>query len=73
MQAEDGENGDQGVSERVAEQDRDGMKSLGAGGADVVARKLLDYGDANHAREDGGERGAEGDGRKDEMRSTSAA
>ena len=48
-------------------------EAFGAGGADVVGGKLFDHGGANHASEDGGERGAQREGGKDEMSEAAAS
>ena len=73
MQAEDGEYRDERVAKSVPEKNRGGRKPLGARGADIVAGKLLDYGNAHHAREDRGERGAESDRRQNQMRRAAAS
>ena len=67
MQAEDGEDGDEGVGECVAIDDSPLGEALGAGGADVVLAQLFEHGGAHHAGEDPGKAEAQGDGREDEV------
>src|SRR6185437_4972662 len=68
LQTENGENGNQRVAKRVAQQHGAFGEAFRARCADVIASQLFEHGGAHHARENRGERGSQRDGRKDQMR-----
>jgi len=67
LQAQHGDDGDHGVAQRVAVDDGALGQAFGAGGADVILAEFFEHGGAHHARQDGGQRAAHGDGGQHEI------
>jgi len=67
LQADYGNDGDEGVGQGVAVDYGVFGEAFGSGGADVVVVELFEHGGADHASEDGGEGRAHGYGGQDEV------
>src|ERR1700730_3506241 len=73
LQTENGNDGDERVSKRVAKQNGAQRKAFGTSGSNVIARKFFEHGAANHACENRSQRGTESCGRQDVVAGASAS
>lgn len=69
LQTKNGGDGDQRITQSVAQKDRRGRKALGAGRAHVITGEFFEHGAAHHARQDRGQGGTERNGWQDVVQS----